>query len=290
MKKNILILGSDGMVGRVVFEYLYSLYPDNVWGTTRKTIKSNKRVLSYTVENSDRNFKHIKNHLKKIDYIINCIALLKNVTDKNELITTNALFPHQLEIIAELYKSKLIHISTDGVFSPQAGIVDEVTIPGPPDDYGASKLLGETNSKQALTVRSSFIGFDPINHKGLLEWALHTKKINGNSTAKWTGCTSLQFAQFCDELVSRGLWEKLRKKTPIIHFAPLGPISKFQILKTVTKMSNKQNSIKKISGEKRNVQLTSCYLDLLMMSQYTNDIQKALQELISFEASLQYDK
>lgn len=142
MNKNILVLGSDGMVGRTAFLYLFSLYPNTVWGTTRKTENTNKRTLFLSVENADRDFKRITSRIKKIDYIINCIGIFKNAS-KNKLITTNALFPHQLEEIAEKNKCKLIHISTDSVFAPLSGIVNESTPTSPNDLYGASKLLGD---------------------------------------------------------------------------------------------------------------------------------------------------
>lgn len=283
MKKNILILGSEGMVGRTIFRYLSSLQQHHVWGTTRK--ENTQNLLHFTVENYNDDFKHIKKRIKKIDYIINCIGVFNNFKSKKDLITINSLFPHLLEEISEKNNCKLIHISTDAVFSPLSGEVNEITPLSPNDLYGASKVLGETMSKNALTIRSSFIGFDPLHHKGLLEWTLQAKTINGYTKTMWTGCTSLQFTQFCNELIDKNLFQKLRSKTPVVHFAPLGPISKFQLVKTILQCSNKKTPVKKTPGEKKEIFLTSNYLDLALMSQYTNDIKKALDELISFEKS-----
>jgi dTDP-4-dehydrorhamnose reductase len=286
MNKNILVLGADGMVGRTVFLYLQSLYPQHVWGTTRKG-KKHSQVFSLTVENFLKDYLHIKNKLKHIDYIINCIGIIDKRAEINNLITVNALFPHTLEKMAEKYKSKLIHISTNGVFSPLADIVDESTLPSPSDNYCASKLLGETTSRRALNIRSSFIGFDPVHHNGLLELALRQKKINGYYQTLWTGCTSLQFAQFCHDIVSHNLFSQLRTKSNVIHFAPINPLSKYSLLQIAVKVFNKKHTIKKTKGNVRKTILRSIYLDLNFLSKYTNDIKKALQELLAFEKSQQ---
>jgi dTDP-4-dehydrorhamnose reductase len=285
MKKNILILGSDGMVGRTVFLYLHSLYPNNVWGTTRSK-KKHPRFFFLSVEKFSKDYLRIQNQLKHIDYIINCIGIIDNQADINNLITVNALFPHHLEKIAEKYKTKLIHISTNGVFSPFADIVDESTLPSPSDNYCASKFLGETTSQQALNIRSSFIGFDPIHHNGLLEFALREKKINGYYQTIWTGCTSLQFAQFCNDIISHNLFSKLRTKSNTIHFAPIKPLSKYLLLKIAVKIFKKPHTVKKTKGKIRKTILRSIYLDFTLMSQYTNDIKKALEELITFEKTV----
>jgi dTDP-4-dehydrorhamnose reductase len=286
MNKNILVLGSDGMVGRTVFLYLHSLYPQHVWGTTRKKEKLSGNKLFFSIDNYQNDFAAVYKITKKIDYVINCIGLLKNYKSISELIYSNSLFPHILEDLAKKRNFRLIHISTDAVFSPLSGKVSESSPLSPSDYYGYSKLLGETNVKNALTIRSSFIGFDPIGHHGLLEKVLKVKKIDGYTNHYWTGCTSLQFAQFCNTLISTGLWNTLRTKSPLIHFAPLGPISKYKLLETFIKSTKKKIILQKAISDKKNTLLTSNYLDLLQMSKYTNDIKKVLEELNAFEKTL----
>ena len=133
MKKNILILGADGMVGRTVFLYLHSLYPHNVWGTTRKKEKISKNKLLFNVQSYQKDFEKINKKLRNIEYVINCIGVLKNYQSTTELISSNALFPHLLEDLAKNKSFKLIHISTDAVFHPLSGTVNESSSPSPSD-------------------------------------------------------------------------------------------------------------------------------------------------------------
>ncbi len=282
--KNILIFGATGMIGRTVFRYLQSLYPETVWGTTRNETEINAKKLLLTVENYQDNFAQIKKRVKYVDLIINCIGILKDTCTRKELIIVNALFPHQLEELVEKYGCKLIHISTDAVFSPLVGKVNESSSPSPVDYYGNSKLLGETVSKNAITFRSSFIGFNPAKRKGLLEQVRQQKgTFYGYTNQIWTGCTALQFAKLCKQLAADKFFIKLRKISPVYHFAPIGPISKYKLVKTFTKIDNGNYSLKKISNTKINRILTTNYIRELAINNYTNDSEKAIKELIEFE-------
>jgi len=290
MNKNILILGSDGMLGRTIFLYLDSLFPENIWGTTRKKKNQTKKIFFFNAETYQKDFLLIKKNLKKLDYIINCIGILKKDYDKQELVYVNALFPHLLEKLAEKNNFKLIHISTDAVFSPLSEKVSESSPVGPIDNYGSSKLLGETTSKNALTFRSSFIGLDPINHKGLLEWTLKTPALNGYTNQLWSGCTTIQFAKFCENIIRNNLFLKLRRQSPIYHFAPLKTLSKYQLIKTFAKLSKKDFAITKATGEKVIRTLMTNYFDSLSMNEYTSSTKEAIRELLLFESNIQGKK
>jgi len=101
---------------------------------------------------------------RKYDYIINCIGILKN-GDKEKMCSINSDFPKTLDRFCVKNKIKLIHISTDAVFSNFTDAAYEDTKPNPSDYYGRTKLAGEV--KQGLNIRTSVLGFDPIEHKGL---------------------------------------------------------------------------------------------------------------------------
>ncbi len=286
MKKDILILGADGMVGRTVFKYLTSLFPETVWGTTRNRKDTTKEKLFLEAQTYQKDFAKIVNHLKKLDYVINCTATLNTAQSIKNQIYVNGLFPHLLEELAEKNNCKLIHISTDAVFSPLSGKVIESSYPSPVDAYGMTKLLGETSSKNALTFRSSFVGLSPDKQQGLLEHVLQKKITSGYSNQQWTGCTSLQFARLCAYIIRRNNFTFLRKQSPVYHFTPLGPISKYTLIKTFALIIDKNYQIKKQPGETITRRLTTQYFDSLTMNQYTTDITKALQELINFEEHL----
>ncbi len=287
MNKNIIILGSDGMVGRTVFLYLSSLFPQHVWGTTRNKKGRANNMFFLTAENYQKDFSVILRKVKKLDYVINCIGILKNTHPREELIHVNAIFPHLLEKLAEENNFRLIHISTDAVFPPLSRKVDESSPVGPIDYYGSSKLLGETTSKQALTFRSSFIGLDPNNHRGLLQEVLKTKKVfYGYTNQNWTGCTSLQFAKLCEDIIVKNLFLDLRKKSSIYHFAPLGPISKYQLIKTFSGVTNQPVFIKKKKADKITRELTTEFFDTLRMNEYTSNTKEAFTELVQFETKI----
>jgi dTDP-4-dehydrorhamnose reductase len=281
---NVLVLGAEGMVGREVFKYLTLVTDLNVWGTSRNKTGRTGKLLFFDARTYDKDLKKILITVENIDYIINCIGILNEKTPLSELIYSNSLFPHLLEEIAAKLKSKLIHISTDAVFSPLCGTVTEFALPSPIDNYGMSKKLGETIGKNALTIRSSFIGLDPLNHKGLLEQILSAKReFPGYTNQLWTGCTTLQFAQFCKYLMTTGSFIKVRKQTNIVHFAPLGPLSKYKLVKTFSLAATPKLVIKRTKGEKRKRILTSHYFDLLKMNQYTSSIDEDIKELLDFE-------
>ena len=282
---SLLVLGANGMLGRIIFAYFKSENPDFTWGTRRKLW--GKKILKFDAKTCDKDFKKIFKKLKKIDYVINCIGIVEKNADINEVIKINALLPHKLEQFAQKYGFRLIHVSSDAVFSETQTLANEKILPMPTTIYGFSKFLGETFSKNAITFRTSILGFDPKDHKGILEWTLGRKKrIKNYTNQKWSGCTTLQFAKLCGRIISQNKFEFLRKKSPIFHFAPLGPIDKYKIVKTILKESHLHLKIRPFRGNRLTRVLTTLYFDYLFDSSYTNKIDLALRELLLFEKTL----
>src|SRR5271155_5352622 len=135
---NVLVLGAEGMVGREVFNYFSFLPEINVWGTIRDKKAITDKLVYLNAQSYQKDLKSIFQKTKRIDYFINCIGLLNDSYPLTDLVYVNALFPHLLEETATKYKSKLIHISTDAVFSPRCGKVTENSFPSPMDTYGMS--------------------------------------------------------------------------------------------------------------------------------------------------------
>jgi dTDP-4-dehydrorhamnose reductase len=282
--KNIVILGADGFVGRLTYLYLSLLFPANVWGTTRNKKEISQTIFYFSAEEYQKHFEILFKKINTIDFVINCIGNVHYQSPHKDLIYANALFPHLLEELAETYEFKLIHISTDAIFSPLSGRVNEKSIPSPIDIYGMSKLLGETASENAITIRTSFIGLDPKKQRGLFENILKNKsEIVGFTNQFWTGCTTLQFAKLCAEIIRKNKFDKLRKHSNVLHFAPLGPISKYTMIKTFLKEQGYKFVLKKTKGEKRKRILTTNLFDLLALRQYTSNIRDAIKEVIAFE-------
>lgn len=280
----VLVLGARGMVGRALIAF-FKIYPlFLVWGTVRNRNELKRNLFLLRAENVKEDFYIIQKKLKKIDYVINCIGAKKE-NKISDLIFVNSYFPHVLFHIAEKFNLKLIHISTDAVFNPLSGKVDEKDIPTPIGLYGLSKLLGESNDKNAITIRTSLIGFNPLKKDTLLQRVLRNENniIEGYINQKWAGCTTFQFAQFCKDMISKNKFKDLRAKYHILHFAPLGPITKHKLLLEFLKVIGKKFNPQKNIGERKTRTLSTIFFDILEMDKYTNDIKKALIDLYRFE-------
>lgn len=129
------------------------------------------------------------------DYVLNCIGIIKQLKEANNPKTSihiNSLFPHLLAEICSEYGAKLLHISTDCVFSGKKGDYTEQDQSDAEDLYGRSKFLGEVGYDRHLTLRTSIIGHELFTQYGLLEWFLSQegKSVNGFTNAIYTGFTT----------------------------------------------------------------------------------------------------
>lgn len=274
----ILVLGVSGMVGKVIFKYLHDKHPSKVFGTTRTSLNI-PNIFFLDVKKNKTELEILKNN--NYEYFVNCIGLLKRNSNKGDMGFVNSNFPIILDRYCEENGIKLIHISTDAVFSNESGIVYEDSKLNPSDYYGESKLIGEITT--GINIRTSTLGFDPINNKGLLEFALKNrhKEIIGFTNQTWSGSTTLQLAQFIDWIISANNFSDTRKKTNTIHFAPLGPTTKYEVLKTFSSLFN-FNNVKKGNGQKVTRYLSTKYIDEIQLSNYTGTLRKALREIIVF--------
>lgn len=285
MKKNILVLGSGGMLGHTVYNYLSKKFEDQVFGTDR-TITKDPNIFVLKAEHIDWDLDAISQKVPDIEYVINCIGALRTGEGDN-MFYINSEFPKKLAKLCEKYKIKLIHVSTDAVFDPLSGTVTEKDTPNPTDDYGKSKLMGEPKRKSCITFRTSIIGLDPKNHKGLLEWVLNnkSKSISGYINQNWSGCTTLQFAQLCEDIIFNNNFSMMRELSHVFHFVPLGTLTKYELISDFLKASKIEKTLRKEKGTIINRKLQSIYSDYFPNKRYTNDIMRALEELILFESA-----
>ena len=285
MTPNILVLGAKGMLGRVVFNFFKKKYPKNTWGTDRK----DNNFLKLEASLSESNITSIFRTINKIDYVINCVGLIKNSNHANKLEfeIVNALFPKKISEISQKLNFKVINISTDAVFPPLSGTVCEKDIPAPKNVYGKSKLKGEINSKNVLNFRTSIIGLDPENKKGLLEWVIknRNKPIEGFYNQSWSGCTTLQFAQLCDNIIKKNNFEFLKSKSYVYHFSPL-MANKYEIIRTFLMILKNSFKIKRTKGLLITRSLYSIYSDILDIKSFNNNLEEALKKIITFEKKI----
>ena len=194
MSKSIIVLGSNGMAGHVIT-------------TGLREDKNNYNVISVARSSSEikpsvildvTDFIGLKSLIdsSKPDIIINCIGLL-NITAENnpdQAILINAYLPHFLESTTKNTKIKVIHISTDCVFSGEQGSYLETSFKNGYGYYAQSKALGELNNLKDLTFRTSIIGPElNENGIGLFHWFTNQKsEIKGYTKAFWTGVTTIE--------------------------------------------------------------------------------------------------
>ena len=200
----ILILGASGMIGHAVFRILIESKQLEVWGAVRGSVDKqhfndlmqSRIVVSGDVERRET-LPRILSSLAP-DVVINCVGITKHrPTSEDPLssITMNALFPHWLSDQCAAARARLIHVSTDCVFSGSRGNYCEIDTPDASDIYGRTKHLGEVDYPHAITLRTSTIGHELQSSYGLLNWFLAQKgNCKGFAQAKFSGLTNIEFA------------------------------------------------------------------------------------------------
>lgn len=180
---------------------------------------------------------------EKPDIVINCIGIVKQSADGNnplQALMLNSLLPHQLDQLCELHQARLIHISTDCVFSGnKGGPYLESDESDANDLYGRSKYLGEiSNSPWTLTLRTSYIGNELEGANGLLEWFLG-QQINcqGFTRAIYSGVPTVILAQIIEMII-----EKYPTLSGIYQVAS-SPISKYNLLQLIANVFGKSIEI-----------------------------------------------
>ena len=227
--KKVLVLGSTGMLGHMVYHFLDSTNKYDLYNLSFRNKLNSKTII---VDISDQQkLSNLINDLSP-DVIINCIGVLIKGSNENlkNAIYINAYFPHWLKDVCRDINCKLIHVSTDCVFSGKNGGNEENSIKDALDDYGKTKSLGEFDSLNHLCIRTSIIGPElKQNGEGLIHWLFNQQgTINGFKNVFWSGVTTLELAKaihFSIENDISGLWNVTNGE----------PISKFDLLKTIIK-------------------------------------------------------
>jgi dTDP-4-dehydrorhamnose reductase len=207
MNKKIVVLGSSGMAGHMVYKYLSSLGKYDVLGVSKQKIAGIKSV-EFDVENDMPEFvEFLWDH--RPDVIINCIGLLVKACedDHSSAIFLNSYLPHLLAATADGIKARVVHISTDCVFDGSEGPYFETSWPTEKNWYGRTKALGEINNGRDITLRTSIIGPElKLESIGLFEWFMRqTGTITGYNNVIWNGITTLELAIQIDRILDTDL-------------------------------------------------------------------------------------
>ena len=243
MAMKILILGASGMLGHRLLGSL-SAQGNDVVGTVRgddttsatiKIVPAARLIGGISVE-QDGAVEAVLDQVKP-DVVVNCIGVVKQrAAAKDPLISlpVNALFPHQLAQACAERGVRMIHFSTDCVFAGTNGPYTEASRPDPEDLYGRSKLSGEVNAPNVLTLRTSVIGHELGEGTGLLAWILRNRgeRVSGYARALYTGVTTDYMARALLSLLTDfpalcGVW----------HLSA-DPISKYDLASLIDEIYN----------------------------------------------------
>lgn len=224
----VLVLGATGMAGHVITLYLKE-QGNEVYSIARKPSAICDGIVCDVFK-----IDILRDYIEKqeFDVIVNCVGLLNTACDNNisQAIFLNSYLPHFLADIVCTTQTKIIHLSTDCVFSGKCGNYNEGDITDGISYYDRSKALGEINDFHNLTFRNSIIGPDMNkNGIGLFNWFMEQHShAYGYTNVIWNGVTSLVLAQAIEEAVKENL-------CGIYHLINSNAISKYDLLKIFNK-------------------------------------------------------
>ena len=260
-KTTVLILGITGMLGSTLFRVLSQDSSLRIYGAVRQ--KNTKtffpKILAKNIialDDIERN-QSVRALLQKTkpDVVINCIGLIKQLDEANEVlqaIPINSVLPHRLSLLTKEVGARLILISTDCVFSGKKGNYKETDRADCTDLYGQSKLLGEiTDEKHVLTIRTSIVGHELRGGHSLVNWFLKQKKsATGYCKAIYSGLPTVELANIIRNTVLPN------PKLNGLYQIASEPISKYDLLHLIAKTYDKKIVISKSNTLKINRSLS----------------------------------
>ena len=240
MTLRILVLGGGGMLGHKLFQQVSGTHPETwctIRGTTDKPplqavelFQSNQVISSVDVLQPAT----LRDLLRRLrpHVIVNCVGVIKQRDAAKAAIPTiriNALLPHELAELCLEWGGRLIHFSTDCVFSGRRGNYRETDVTDAEDLYGRTKYLGEVVAPNAVTLRTSIIGREISEHRSLLDWFLfqHSRAVRGFRRVIYSGITTNEMAKVVAMIINdypqlSGLFQVVSE-----------PISKYDLLSLV---------------------------------------------------------
>lgn len=251
INKRVLVIGASGMLGNAVFR-LFSQSPGyEVFGSVRSfTVHgllsgvSKENVLAgIDVENVDSLMRLFT--IVRPDIVINCVGLVKQLTEADDPLTAipiNSILPHRLARMCEVTNARLVHLSTDCVFSGTRGMYTETDTADAQDLYGRSKYMGEVDYPHAITLRTSIIGHELNGARSLVGWFLSQEgSVKGFKRAIFSGLPTVEIARVIRDYVIP------HPELHGVYHVSSKPINKFDLLTLIAEIYSK--SINIISDE-----------------------------------------
>lgn len=222
---HVAVLGATGMLGHVVAQRF------RVAGHIVYTSYRDPHLIEHDARSGAFVFDVARDPLEmipKCDYIINCTGVIpQRSTDIAEMWRVNAVFPHRLAH-ARHSASRVIHVTTDCVFSGAKGLYDELAVHDATSMYGLSKSAGEP--QDAMCIRTSIVGPELFGRQSnLLEWFLGTSGVvDGFVDHAWNGVTTRTLAHMIIRIVEENLYV-----ADVRHVYSPDDVSKYELLKCI---------------------------------------------------------
>jgi len=248
-KTKVLVLGASGMLGNAVLRVFAESDGFDVVGTVRSnrslkllsTLVQKHLISGVDVENLDSLLAVFGQ--EHPDVVINCIGLIKQLSEADNplsAIPINSLLPHRLALICAVSRSRLVHISTDCVFSGSKGMYTEEDASDAKDLYGQSKHLGEVDYPNAITLRTSIIGHELDGARSLIGWFLSQEgSVMGFKNAVFSGLPTVEIARIIRDFVIP------RPDLHGVYHVSAEPINKFDLLTLVADVYGKRIEIER---------------------------------------------
>lgn len=276
----VLVIGVSGMLGSAVFKMFSLNQQFEVWGTLRSSSNLNyfpdsshsKLLVNIDVLDQDSLISVIDK--VRPDIVINCVGLIKQLADAKDPLSAlpiNAMFPHRLAKLCKLANARMIHVSTDCVFSGQTGMYRETDSSDAEDLYGKSKYIGELDDlPHAITLRTSIIGHEQNSNYALVDWFLsQSGEVKGFSKAVFSGLPTVELARVMRDYVVP------KPEMFGLYHVSAEPIDKFSLLKMIADVYEKE--IEVISDERLKIDRS---LDSKRFKEATGYVPPSWQQLI----------
>lgn len=246
-KQRVLVLGATGMLGSSVFRSFSADQSLETFGTVRDSERAqhfapqlrNALIPNIHLESETGLLSAFS--IAKPDIVVNCVGIVKqlpNAKDHLESLAINSSLPHRIAKYSGMVGARLVHFSTDCVFSGKDGQYKEDDFPDANDLYGRTKYLGEVDYENAITLRTSIIGHELTSAKSLVDWFLsQSGEVKGFTQAIFSGLPTIEVARVVRECVIPN-----PELSGLYHLS-VNPIDKFSLLRIVAEVYEKDITI-----------------------------------------------
>lgn len=267
--KKLVIFGANGMLGNYIYKYIQQQKNIQIIPLTRNDYDAYNDKLD-KLENIFKKY-----NINSDTLVFNAVGAIphRGINNSSYYYKVNSVFPILLSYFCDLYNCKLIHPTTDCVFSGKDGNYTENNIHDVTDDYGLSKSIGEKIN--GCIIRTSIIG-ENKNGISLVEWVKSNKNgiVSGYTNHIWNGITCLQYAKIILHMISNNIyWNGTR------HIYSPNQVSKSQLIDMINKQYNLNITINETTSNDCNRSLSSNYSNLFDIPK----LEEQIKEMYDFE-------